>query len=406
MERKKIAIGKKELILFLLIYLTGILVWDYTYVYKIALLLMLAVTMLVYRSGVIKIRPYLMMSTILFLYFFFYTMFGFSTDFSASKEYLVTLAINLAAAFACEYILSDNLAIEKIMRYWIILAVLISVYVCVMGRAELFSGNLGEAVQKPITGGSYSHNDLALAAAFALVFLNYFKMSKMKIKGNYLIQAFLLIFIVLTGARKSLMLAITAVILYPLIFAEKKKNRSGKMIKAVKIISAVMLVFAAFYLILTNPFLYKLIGYRFAGYFSGMFSGKYTESSAFTREIMKKTAVKLIRQKPWFGWGLNTFRTFKGSFGTWSHINYYEIWVSGGIVAVLIYYSFYLYVIQSLLKIKEQKMRNMFLVIMLFMFVMDYLSVTYVSRFMGMIYVMVDSYIINQKREEKAKEYV
>lgn len=178
------------------------------------------------------------------------------------------------------------------------------------------------------------------------------------------------------------------------------------MIKAVKIISAVMLVFAAFYLILTNPFLYKLIGYRFAGYFSGMFSGKYTESSAFTREIMKKTAVKLIRQKPWFGWGLNTFRTFKGSFGTWSHINYYELWVSGGIVAVLIYYSFYLYVIQSLLKIKEQKMRNMFLVIMLFMFVMDYLSVTYVSRFMGMIYVMVDSYIINQKREEKAKEYV
>ena len=72
----------------------------------------------------------------------------------------------------------------------------------------------------------------------------------------------------------------------------------------------------------------------------------------------------------------------------------------------MIYYSFYLYVIQSLLKIKEQKMRNMFLVIMLFMFVMDYLSVTYVSRFMGMIYVMVDSYIINQKREEKAKEYV
>ena len=403
MKQNKLLIGKNELIFFLLIYLAGILVWDYTYIYQAALVIMLIITACVYKGKKIQIRPYIIVSLILFMYFLIYTVLGFSCNSQVSVEYLISLSINIVAAMVCEQIIIDNIKIEIIMRFWIKISLAISIYICIMGRSKLFSGELGEAVQKPLTGGGYSHNDIALVAAFAIVFLNYFRVNKIKIRFNYLSQLFLVLFIILTGARKSLLLAIAGMIVYPLMFSGDRKK---VVVKTGKILIAIVLILVAFYALLTNKFLYDLIGYRFAGYFSGVTGGTFTESSAITRSVMKETAIALIKQKPIFGWGLNTFRTFKGSFGTWSHVNYYELWVSGGIIAVIIYYSFYLYAIIKLIKIKESKMRGMFLVIMLFMFVMDYLSITYVSRFMGIIYVMVDSYIANQRMEVKNKDYV
>lgn len=378
----------------LTMYVCAIFIWDYTVIYQSLLVIMVLATVTC-RITHMQLRPYFIISALLCIYFSINIVIGSSVNTTVSARCLITLFINLAATFAIENILTNNAYIEKLMKAWIYISLITSIYILIADRDGLLSGALGAEVSKPFTGGKYSHNDIALIAAFSIVFLNYFKINKINIRCNAFLQVFFLVFIVLTGARKSLLLAAIGIIIYPLIIAGKNKNIYKRVAGT---ILAVLLLSAGLYMMLNNHFLYDIIGHRFEGFFSGFFGGDYTESSALSRSIMKDAAIGLIREKPIMGWGLDTFRTFSGSFGTWCHVNYLELWVSGGIIAVLVYYSFYVYAICSILKLRNSGMKGLFLVIMLFMLVMDCLSVTYTSRLMGIVYCMVDALICNEKK--------
>ena len=401
MERK-IRLNKKATISLLILYLIGILVWDYTWIYQTALVLLLCAFLVINKGKVaLKNRPFLLTNFVLLVYFAIHTLLGFSTNNSLSNSYLITLTINVIASVLCENIICDENSIERIMKAWIVVSILISLYIIIMDRSNILSGHLGSHVSKPITGSLYSHNDIALIAAFAIAFIGYFINKRKMARSAIIVQVFLMVFIILTGARKSLLIAMAGFIVYPLIFNGKKGLK-----KWIGVIIACIGVIAIFYVVLNNELLYRLIGYRFAGYFSGLSGGTFTESSAITRSVMRETAWSAIREKPFLGWGLNTFRTLPGSYGTWSHVNYLELWVSGGIMAVIIYYSFYLYAVISLAKKgyrENPNLNGLFLMLMFCMVIMDYLSVTYVSRMMGFIYCMVDVYIlhsINRKKTE------
>lgn len=401
-KRARLVIDKNNVITFLFLYLIGILVWDYSIIYQIALVVMFGVVVCLYRGAVFIKRVYLLTSSALFLFFVSHTAMGLSVNNSVSQDYLATMLINLLAAVAIERIINSNECIERIMKIWIGVALFTSVYIIIVDYNGLFSGELGAGVQKLFTGGGYSHNDIALIAAFAIAFLSYFQNGEKKQARFLLIlQVYFVAFIILTGARKSLLLAIAGMVVYPLAFGG---DRTGADKKFGKIILAGLLVIVSFYAILNIPFFYNIIGYRFAGYFSGLMNGTFTESSAISRNVMKDTAIGLIQAKPLIGWGLNTFRTFPGSYNTWSHINYLELWVSGGLFAVLIYYAFYVYAIVKLYKARQSRLRGLFLTIMLFMILMDCLSITYISRFMGFVYCMVDSFInIEQNKVQSEK---
>jgi len=402
---RKLIFNSSVLVTLLVIYLFGILVWDYTWVYRIALVLLLIVFLIV-RKGKVAVahRPFFLTSFLLFIYFVSHTLLGFSKNNALSKSYLVTLFINLVAILLCENIIDSEKTLERIMRSWIIISFLMSLYIIIMDRSNLFSGNLGSHVTKPFTSSLYSHNDIALIAAFAIAFIGYFVNKKTIPKSSVIIQLFFLVFIILTGARKSLLIAMAGFILYPLIFNGKRGPK-----KWVNVAIACIGVVAMFYLVLNNELLYRLIGNRFAGYFSGLSGGSFTESSALTRSVMRETAWRAIREKPFWGWGLNTFRTFPGSYGTWSHVNYLELWVSGGVIPVVIYYSFYGYAVFNLIKKRHNtntSLNGLFLMLMFCMVIMDYLSVTYVSRMIGFIYCMVDAYIFHGLNKQASENGV
>lgn len=389
--------GEEVLALCLIAYLAGIMIWDYTLIYRVCLLAMFGLTFLVYRRDFFKIRTYSAISLLLFLYFAITTLTGFTASGTISRRTLITLLMNLCAVIAIEKILKNNQLIERMMRAWVFISLAGCIYIVIMGRGDLLSGSLGSGVSKPLTGGFYSHNDIALTAAFAVVFLSYFRVNGVKIRCNMALQLFFVCFIVLTGARKSLLLAVAGIVVYPLIFAaSNKKNLIRLLVRLILVAAALGILM---FLLIRIPFLYEMVGKRFEGYFQGLAGGEFTESSAISRSILKETALGLVRQKPIFGWGLDTFRTFPGSFGTWSHVNYLEIWVSGGIFAVAIYYAFYAYAIYHLFRMKSHRMRGLFLLIMLFMLVIDALSVTYTNRLMGVVYGMADSFIGNRQKE-------
>ena len=323
MKGRGLTLEGNILFILLTMYVCAIFIWDYTVIYQSLLVIMVLATILFHKITHIQLRPFFIISAVLCIYFAINIAIGSSVNAAVSTRCLITLFINLAAVFAIENILTNNAYIEKLMKAWIYISLIASIYIMIADRDALFSGMLGAEVSKPFTGGEYSHNDIALIAAFSIVFLNYFKINKIKIRCNVLLQVFFLVFIVLTGARKSLLLAATGIIIYPLIIAGKNKNIYKRV---AGMILAVLLFSAGMYMLLNNRFLYDIIGHRFEGFFSGFFGGDYTESSAMSRSIMKDTAISLIRERPFMGWGLDTFRTFSGSFGTWSHVNYLELW--------------------------------------------------------------------------------
>ena len=72
----------------------------------------------------------------------------------------------------------------------------------------------------------------------------------------------------------------------------------------------------------------------------GDFFGAGNRSDA-VRKGMVSYGLELFRQKPFFGYGLNNFRKLH-YIGTYSHNNYIELLVGGGIVGTVMYYLMYL----------------------------------------------------------------
>ena len=99
------------------------------------------------------------------------------------------------------------------------------------------------------------------------------------------------------------------------------------------LIGAAVLVVA--WLVLQLP-IFATINKRLTSYFSGE-----SNVSDDARANMIKFGLEMFKDKPIFGYGLNNYHLFYPS-GQYSHNNYIEVLVSGGIVGLLLYYSMYL----------------------------------------------------------------
>ncbi len=385
-----IKINDRTIIYFLYFYIIGIFIWDYTSIYQLALIIMVLLSFLIYLHHPKSLaHVYLICYSLLFIYFLLHTFAGLSVDPTLSINYLITMGLNLLAACAIILILNSKNKIISTMKVMIYVSLIACLYVTIIDRHNIFSGELGGLVSKPFFVGIYSHNDIAFLASLSVLFLAYFRVDNIRFKYNLLLSGYFSIFVLLTGARKSFLLVLIGLFVYPILFGNNSKKIDRKLIE---IILICILIFATFYIILHNDFLYSVIGNRFEGFFNGVIDGDYSESSAVSRSVMKDTAISLIKIHPFKGYGLNTFRTFPGSYGTWSHNNYLELAVSGGLIPTLIYYSFHIFAIRKLAR-RNNKLDRMMLTLMLYLFIFDYLSVSYISRISMLLLCMVNAHI-------------
>lgn len=391
-------LSEKNIIVWLAFYIVGIFIWDYTIIYQAALVLMVLSSIVHYRTIFFSSSFYFVTSLLMLFYFTLHTILGLSVNRALSVDYLVTMLINLFAAAGTITILSSRENIKKCMKVCIWTACAACVYVLLIDYHRVFSGSLGEHVNRPFFDIAYAHNEIAALGGFAILLISYFDVAGERIKGSVPLKLFFSVFVVLTGARKSFIFVIFGLIIYPYFFGNKHKNE----LKRIRnIIFAITVLLILLYLVMENNFLYGVIGYRFAGYLSGIFGGSFTESSALSRSVMRQTALDLIKERPIVGYGLNTFRTFPGSFGTWSHDNYLELFVSGGVCAVIIYYIFYVYSAVKLYNSRKDPMGGLFLCLLVYMLIYDYLSVSYISRFVILMLSMIAAYINISKDERK-----
>lgn len=390
-------IKKSSLIYFLIAYMVGIYVWDYTIIYQTALVLMAAVSLLIYRKKWINLNTWIVCEILFIVFFAIHTLLGFSIRPSLSYDYLLTMVINCIASISIICIIDSRQKIEVVLKAIIVIAVFLCIYAVIADRSNLLSGNLGEGLKKPIIGGNYLHNNIPMLASYAILALSYFKVCKKQVRFSYLLYVFFLVVVFLSGARKALIFAFFGIIIYPIMASEKSSSSLMRFFKlGLVAISGIIIL----YVLLTNDFLYGLVGYRFSGVISGLMGGEYTESSARSRSIMITTAVNAIRNKWWIGIGLNTFRTLPGSFYTWSHNNYLEILVSGGIIPLCLYYLFPIKATLKLTKYKKDPMASMFFWFLVFMFIHDYLTVSYIERPIGFFINIACAFLLVLEREK------
>lgn len=390
----------------LLIYTFSLMFWDYLIESKIAAGLLIVVGLIILKGRFrFKGMAYIWAYALFTLFFVFHTVLGFSRDAVASWNALSTMGLNLVIAISCIGLMSrDRKFLEKYMKGFVWCAFLVCCYNLIIKHADLFNGQLTINCPKLFSSEVYSHNDVPGYAVIALFFLVYFLGSKL-ISSRIAISGilFFTIFILLSGARKALIGALIAVLIYPYIFMTKKHS-SGQ--KIFRIGAAILLLIVVYIIMIKNDFLYNLIGYKFEDVFQGLISGEFEESSSISRNRMIVGGIALIKQKPFIGYGLRAWSSWIGLSGSWSHNMIIELTFSGGLFAPIIYYSFYIPFFKGLKKeTSHDYLGSMLFCYMLFMVIHELLSVSYLARSVSLMYCIITVYL-NMCRESTCNEQI
>ena len=260
--------------------------------------------------------------------------------FDTSKTLFLIFAVNILLSFIIEnkedvknLLLANFLALVLFLVY-----VILKVDVSQLGEDRLGVGLLGSL---------WNANDvgLKLCVGFALALYLGFERKEIALRVCFWIIGLLFAAISLyTGSRTAFLLLIFIGVG---IFFLISKNK----LLAIGIIAA--FVVGMYLLVMNVEPLYEVLGKRLESLIINLFGGDASEGSFDARAEMIKLGWRWFLERPIFGYGLNNFRTLyeqAAGVSTYSHNNFIEILVSGGLVGFILYYFIYGYVFVKLFK--------------------------------------------------------
>jgi O-antigen ligase len=177
--------------------------------------------------------------------------------------------------------------------------------------------------------------------------------------------------IYVSGSRKGVILGGAL-----LMIVAKRLTDNLSRFKQIAVFGTVLTISAAYYQYLGDVFDRLNDNVLAINRFSRIFSG--WESSFSERKWLIEKGYQIWERSPLFGEGLGQFASISG-FGAYSHNNYIEILVSGGIIAFLLYYMLYALVIYSAYKFHRNELFYAVFVIATLL-VIDTAAVTFSGR--------------------------
>ena len=205
--------------------------------------------------------------------------------------------------------------------------------------SEWFSGGFGASI--------VYLNSNAVGMIFTLCLLvSFFLAIYCKEKIFFVFSILQLFIVVLTSSRKSLLTSVLGIVVFLLM-------RSNKRTVIWRVLAAMGIVVAVYFIIMSVPEFYSAIGVRFESMFNHLndTGGDYSIS---LRQIFIGHARDMFFEKPLLGYGINNFIVqigFRTGVATYAHNNYYEILADLGVVGFTVFYGFYFYILISLVKI-------------------------------------------------------
>lgn len=249
------------------------------------------------------------------------------------------------------------------------------------------------------TGVIYMHEDDLLEKminANMQSVINAFAASWMIINKRYkgrelIILIVLLIFIILSGTRKSIISIAIIVGGFTILKSSRHRIRN--------LLGIVVLFFISYLVIMRIPSIYEMIGSRLESLFAFM-NGEESDASTNTRNRFIVLGMSFWSQEPIWGNGLNSFGLLWGDETTYCHNNYVELLCCVGLMGCISYYLMFLIpLIRSIaIYVKTHNSKALLsLCLILSILVSDYAMVTYFER-MPYIELLLVYVLINESR--------
>lgn len=222
---------------------------------------------------------------------------------------------------------------------WRLLAIMLFslAYAMTLLMLRLPSGVLGaERIGEEI--GQHSNEIGRMAAVGSLLSLFFFSTNR-QFRWKYLILLVGFLFCgFMTGSKNAILIVMFQIMLYWILI-------SGCRMRVLKIFISGGILILMFWLIMTNPVLYQLVGNRIESMLYIFGNSGQTDGSTRERIFFMRTAWELFREQPVLGVGLNNFAAYLQSIhyanAVYSHSGYLEILSTLGIIGFFLYYSFY-----------------------------------------------------------------
>ena len=197
-----------------------------------------------------------------------------------------------------------------------------------------------------------------LAAVLSGCYLIYFSRGYFKITVSF--TAFSTIGMILTGSRKTFVIAVVVV---AFLFISGRR-------KYLKMAALVFGAVVSYDLIMNNTVLYNIIGWRLVSLGGG------SDASALERNQLMLDAIETGMNHLLLGVGLHNSMYYT-PIGMYAHNNYAEIFADLGIFGLVIYYSLYVVMLYRILRFTKGKERNFWLLFTLSFLLIDYGQVSY-----------------------------
>lgn len=291
-----------------------------------------------------KINVFLLWSICFLLFFLFSSLWAIDVELTQFTVFNILSGFLLLSVLS--YYVEDKEAFEKVLIANYVAIVLCAVYLLTVVDLSALDTRLGASVEGM---ESWNANDIGMKMSCGAMLSYYFASKSKKIYWKLLYICLTVGFIsvsLFSGSRKAFLMIILMLFGYSWI-----KSKGYKKIGTL-IVSGIGL-YILFKIIMNIPTLYDIIGVRMETLFDGYFGSGTQEGSFRDRQFFIDFGMKNFWEKPILGYGLAGFSALlrqHTGVDTYSHNNFVEILVSGGIIGFCIYYFIYAYLIKKLWK--------------------------------------------------------
>lgn len=259
-----------------------------------------------------------------------------------------------------------------------------------------------------VGGELFNANIIGLSCAYSTIVLFGYALYYKK-RYCYVLMFFLIVILIASASRKAILLLVVGACMTIYYHQKEQKNIQ----KYFKILIGVVLAIVLLRVVLSLKIMYT-ISQRIESFFD-FFSGNTSagnHSSTGLRYEMIRIGIKQFLYRPFLGIGVGNsqvLNAIKLNFRTYSHNDYIEHLVNGGIVGFVLYYSMFWMMIKDYIKLlKEDKDPQIVIsfIIMIMLLVSNIACVTYYIDMGTYIFFILWFSQLEIKKRQKQPEMV
>lgn len=277
-------------------------------------------------------------------------------------------------------------SVDSLLFTIAVMGIAMAVYVIIFeGGLSAFyakaTSSIGQAnLSKSRVGGDINNvNFIGMQCGYSAVVLFYYALFKKRIYC-YFMMFLPLIVTAASGSRKALLIVIIGVFL--LMFFKQREQRNIQ--KYLKVLVGIFVVAFILRFLFSLDIMYTVV-HRMEMSLNALFnkSSGNVDGSSETRFLLIKVGLEQFLRTPAFGVGLGNaalVNAAKINFGAYSHNDYIEHLVNGGLVGFLLYYRIFWYCAKNyfrMLKLDNDSDNVISFIIMVLVLISNFAMVTY-----------------------------